>query len=479
MIRLVDWPARRRAAAASFVAFLVVAAWNVASDQAVRAGGVPSAVAWMLLVAEFGLGWAAAPVVPPAITARLRGVPRRPGLAAVGAAVGAAALLAIVMAWLRYGGDPVNSRVLLVLAIAAVVAWGIGAATAIRAVDAPFPSLLLVAEVVAIWLVHDQHLLDHANHSYDLGVYVAAGSHWLAGQPVYLPGPITELPHRAADDFFLYPPPLIPVLALAARLPFGLLAGAWAVVSFGCALLAFRLLGLGWPWAILMLAFPALVKGAESGNVANLTFLLFAAGYRYGPALVVGVLFKIQTGIPALWLARERRWRDIVIGILIVGVVCLVTLPIVGVASWHDWLAGLGYRQQSQVNLPILNGLSLAGALPFAAFAAVSAVAIAIAFVLGGRRGLAGLGLASVVASPSLWPHGFLMALPAVFGFASGSLLWLALGLGADAWWGLWLTAALGAVSVLARRWEDRPIAPDVTHPLGGTFGPWARDRLP
>ena len=362
----------------------------------------------MLLVAEFGLGWAAAPLVPHAITTWLRGVPRRPDLAAVAAAIGAAALLVVMIAWLHDGSDHVSGRVLLVLAVAASVAWGIGAATAIRAVDAPFPSLLLVAEVVAIWLVHDQHLLDHAAHYYDLGVYVAGGRHWLAGQPVYLPGPITELPHRAADDFFLYPPPLVPVLALAARLPFGLLAGAWAVASFGCALLAFRLLGLGWSWAILMLAFPALVKGVESGNVANLTFLLFAAGYRFGPALVVGVLFKIQTGIPALWLARERRWRDIAIGILIVGVICLVTLPIVGVGSWRDWVAGLSYRQQSQVNLPILNGLSLAGAIPFAAFVAVSAVAVAIAFALGGRRGLAGLGLASIVASPSLWPHGFL-----------------------------------------------------------------------
>jgi hypothetical protein len=117
----------------------------------------------------------------------------------------------------------------------------------------------------------------------------------------------------------------------------------------------------------------------------------------------------------------------------------LVTLPLVGVQSWRDWVAGLLYRQQSQVNLPILFGDSIAGVLPPLVYVAVSVAAVGAALVASGRRGLAAFGIATIIASPSLWPHGFVMAMPAILGFRSAALVWLALGLppGAVGMWAM------------------------------------------
>jgi hypothetical protein len=145
--------------------------------------------------------------------------------------------------------------------------------------------------------------------------------------------------------------------------------------------------------------------------------------------MVLGILFEVQSAVPVAWLPRERRWKQLLIGAGIVAAIVLVTLPLVGIQSWRDWVAGLPYRQQSQVNMPILYGDSLARVLPPLAYFAVSAAAIGLALLAGGRRGLAALGVATIVASPSLWPHGFVMALPAVFSLRSTALVWLALGL--------------------------------------------------
>jgi hypothetical protein len=264
------------------------------------------------------------------------------------------------------------------------------------------------------------------------------------------------------------------LLRLAARLPAGLAAGSFAIGMATCGVLAYRTLGLSWRWAVLLLAFPPMAKGIESGNVANLTFLLLAAGVRWGPPLVLGTLFKVQNVIPAAWLVRERRWRDLIVGVAVVSAICLLTLPLVGIGSWSAWLAGLGFRQQSQVNLPILYGNSLALVMPTVLFVAVSAAAVLGALALRGRRGLAGLGLASIVASPSLWLHGFVMCVPALLAMPA-TAVWLGLGFATIGGLGLWAMFGVAVVGLVAGRWES-PHPPGTLHPLGGRRGPWPDD---
>ena len=110
---------------------------------------------------------------------------------------------------------------------------------------------------------------------------------------------------------------------------------------------------------------------------------------------------------------------------------------------------------------------------------AVVFVVVALALRAGGRKGLARLGLATVIASPSLFAHGFLVAIPAFLGLRS-VWLWAALGITSVApdlgWW--------AAVAAILASWyvptlRRHPLTEkDGLHPLGAVAEPWP-DRAP
>ena len=332
----------------------------------------------------------------------------------------------------------------------------------------------LVVGVVVLWVLFDILLWGQGNHLYDLNVYLGSAARWLDGGQPYMAATISNWPSNPRDDFFLYSPPLLPFFGVLSRLPEATVAIGWTVAMVACAYKAFRLLGLSRIVGIALLLFPPLMIGFESGNLAGLTFLLFAASVRAGGTLVVDGLFKVQTGLPALWLVRQRRGRAILAGAAFVVAVIVVTLPFVGLSSWGSWWAGLGFRASSQSAVPALFGYSFAKDVPTEVFVAMAAALFGVALLLRGRPGLAALGLASIFASPALWPHGFVFALPAVLMFENGTLIWLLLGagsIGPNTWllfYGGWLAVAA------ARR---RPAS--VLHPLAGTDGPWPNPTAP
>jgi len=352
-----------------------------------------------------------------------------------------------------------------VLGIAAVAAGSI-----VLGERARTPAALLFAQILALWLLYDFLYLRQGNHLYDLNVYLGSAARWLYGGSAYLTAPLGAWPDGPRSDYFLYPPPLLPFFALLDQLPDTLVAAGWTAAMIACAYQAFRLLGLSRGWSLALLAFPPVVIGFESGNVASLTFLLFVASVRAGGTLVVDGLFKVQAGVPVLWLVRERRFRALAAGAVVVALLVLVTLPIVGADSWRAWWDGLQYRSASQLEVPALFGYSYAQELPAAAYAALSAGFVGLALLFRGRRGLAALGLASVFASPALWPHGFVFALPAILLLESDVAVLGVLGAGSLNQ-NMWLLFLAGWLSVLAAR--RRPAG--ALHPLLGTEGPWPR----
>jgi hypothetical protein len=339
-----------------------------------------------------------------------------------------------------------------------------GQATAGPARDARSSVLgpILVVGVVVSWLLYE------TIHLYDLDVYLGAAARWLDGGQPYMAAPVTAWQSNPRLDFFLYPPPLLPVFAALSRLPDAPVSVGWVLFLVACAYKSFRILGLPRTWSLALLAFPPVAIGFESGNVASLTFLLFAAGARAGGTLVVDGLFKVQTGLPALWLVRQRRWRGIVAGIAVIAAAALITLPLVGLDSWWAWWDGLGYRAASQAAVPAQFGYSYAGVMPGAAFAAVSVAVVALALLFRGRPGLAAMGLATIFVSPALWPHGFVFALPALLMLEDGAAVWLMLGAGAFGP-NMWLLFYGGWVAVVAAR----RLPAGRLHPLAGTDGPW------
>jgi hypothetical protein len=151
-----------------------------------------------------------------------------------------------------------------------------------------------------------------------------------------------------------------------------------------------------------------------------------------------------------------------------------VTLPIVGLDSWRAWWDGLGYRAASQAAAPALYGFSYAKLLPGEVYSVLCVAFLGLALLFRGRPGLAALGLVSIFASPSLWPHGFVFALPAVLMLESGAAVWMILGAGAFGP-NMWLLFMAGWVAVLgARRMPTGRL-----HPLVGRDGPWPRPTRP
>ena len=297
----------------------------------------------------------------------------------------------------------------------------------------------------------------------DLGIYLRAGEHFSAGSPVYLTSLVTEAPIDKTTYPFLYPPPTLPFLAVLAALPEPLVAAGWVVGSAGLAIIGLRLLGLSLPWAAVALLWPPFFQGLYVGNVAVPAFALFAAAPWFGSGLVLASAFKAYSAIAALWLVRERHLRSIVVGAAILGGLAVVTLPLVGVDSWRAWLDGLRLYAASQPIVPVLIGFGLGAYLPGMLPLVLGIAAVIWAWL--GRRldGLARFGVATAVASPSLFTHGFLVALPAFLGLRPAAL-WLALGITSVApGLGWWLAIVLVVVA---------SVIPDLRRTSGG---PWPR----
>jgi Glycosyltransferase family 87 len=326
---------------------------------------------------------------------------------------------------------------------------------------------IMALEVLTISLVYD-YQYSIGGELRDLKLYLHAGSQFLAGGQVYTTVPIHHYP--GSDGFlpFLYAPPTLPILGALSALPYWLAAGLWIGSSVAAIVLSLRLFGLSWRWAFLALLWGPIEQGLYVGNVVIPSLLLLAVALRRGGILGLGPMLKPQNGILWLWLVRQRAWRSLAASVLVVIGVIAITLPLTGTRLWGDWISALLAFQQSQQILTGLYGIGLGRWIPVWAYVLIGLAGVAAALLARGRKGLARLGLASVIASPSLWSHGLVFAIPEILRLR-GQWFWLAAGLCIGGWPG-----PQAAIGFIAAGWFVSPLIHRLTERLmpQATIGP-------
>ena len=95
------------------------------------------------------------------------------------------------------------------------------------------------------------------------------------------------------------------------------------------------LAGLDWP----------VVYSIKLGQVGPILLLLFVLGWRWldqpirlGATIAIGTLIKIQPALLGVWAVLTGRPRAAVAALVGVVAVVLVTLPLVGLGAWSDYV---------------------------------------------------------------------------------------------------------------------------------------------
>lgn len=202
--------------------------------------------------------------------------------------------------------------------------------------------------------------------------------------------PIYAAPGTANGyTFYRYSPAFLPLLQLFTLIPWPVFVLSWAAL-----LLAVYVWLAGSSWLPLM-AFPPIVFELYMGNIHLLLAAAIVLGFRWPVTWSFVLLTKVTPGVGLLWFVVRREWRSLAIALgstLLVAGVGVVLAP----HAWDEWLRSL------QDTAPSIGPNLLAVPL---ALRLVAAVAIVVAGALTNRRWT--VVVASTLALPTLWSHGF------------------------------------------------------------------------
>jgi hypothetical protein len=367
-----------------------------------------------------------------------------------------------------------------VAAIGAAAAVAAGLVMGRRRRGLPQALDVLVGIVLVSFVLTDL-VQTHSVFQRDYSIYLDAGRDFRAGNPVYLASPLHVAPKDPTNLPFLYPPVVLPLFAVLGAAPPLLASGLWLVLQVPAALYAIRSFGVSWGWALLLMVWPPFVQGIWVGNVAIWMVLCFALVPRLPVLAGVPSLFKFQTALIGLWLLRERRWRGLVAAGALVAGLGLVTLPLVGIELWRQWVHGLIAFQDSLTHVPQIRGVPVSryiGAIPALI---LGGLFVLLAFRLRAGRSLAALGQASVAVSPTLYLHGVTLSLPSFLSLRAG-FFWLAILVGASSSLvdSLWVVMVVCLVAAYVPVLRHAPGSADATwQPLGPKPEPWADATAP
>ena len=322
--------------------------------------------------------------------------------------------------------------------------------------------LWILTGIVVVLAVRD--LLAGYPIAVDIQIPLRAADRWLSGGQPYLASSF-EAP-VGPDLPFLYPPFLLPVIAVLTFLPETAVVAAWLLLLLGTAVWTCRRLAVPWLWVPAVLLWPPFLEALLGGNIQILLFgafvaLLFGrpdpgAGGPFHPSerrldgnerpawldgllAVANPAIKPSQAQPWVLLLR-RRPRAALTGALLVGVAVLATLPLTGLAAWSDWIAQLG--RASDPNW-IYGGAGLAHGLPAIVGLGLAAATTVAAYFLPVRFAAAWLGILMIVGNPSLRMFGLLTLLPGMLVVRREVALLAALCVASYTLPGLWLGVVL------------------------------------
>jgi hypothetical protein len=294
---------------------------------------------------------------------------------------------------------------------------------------APARALEIVAAAVAI--VGGVIVLLTHPVMVDLEIPLRAVERWVHGGEPYLASSFS-----ASEGYglpFLYPPPVLPLLAPLLALPRGVVVAAWLVATVGAAIFLARRLGVPWRAVPIALCWLPFAEGLVGGNAQVLLVAAFVAVFfdppagpwrptprdpRDGgrPAAVDGILAAVT---PALKLTQPHAWAALLrrrplaalLGLIVAAAVALATLPMVGVGTWQAWIAQLGRAADPAWEV---RGSSLVQLLPGLLSPAATGLTVMLVMLVPTRRLGAAAGLLLVLGAPSLRSYGVLFLLPAM-----------------------------------------------------------------
>ena len=192
--------------------------------------------------------------------------------------------------------------------------------------------------------------------------YVHAVERMAAGLPIYAPeqlaGPYVLV--NVTLFGYAYPPSSVPLFIPFASYPVGLVA--WLTLNAGLLITGVvailqrergRVRPLELAVALLALAFfPGFADGVAFGNasVGLAGFLAWAwvigRGHAPGGALAgLGATIKLVPGALVFWSTPRTLLRVVAIAAAVAGVSFLVTFPLVGLASWADYVKALSLSE--------------------------------------------------------------------------------------------------------------------------------------
>jgi hypothetical protein len=313
---------------------------------------------------------------------------------------------------------------------------------------APFAAAVVAAVLLLMAVVI---FVNSRGFGYDYVAYDAAARRIASGLALYVPGTAEAYARGAYEGLYLYPPPLaialVPLTFVDERTATLLwMAMRIGLLVFGCAMLPVRGSVRLLTFAVACVSYPVLFD-LNLGNISIVVFALTALAWRLDGRLAGAIVHAVLIAIRfpfgvfvALWLA-QRRYLMLMATLVAGAVLIVLSLPIVGFATYTDYvtiLRSLPDISTGEHNLSIggtVSGLGSTG--PSLAVVTLVGYAFGLgAIVYGGLRrdrdvAFVMTAVATLVVSPFIHPHYLvLLLLPAALLAERGH------------WWGLLLPLA-------------------------------------